>query len=329
MLFLSGNDIKRIFTMRDAIEADKDAFIMQARKECITPLRTNFDIELGSGQSLFMPAHIKGLNATGLKIVSVFPNNASKGKPVVPATMILLDDETGVVEAIMDGTELTRLRTGALTGAATEILANKDARIGTLFGTGGQAAAQLEAMLEARALEEVRIYDIDPDRIAAFIEEQKKSAESKGARLTQSGSPEDAIDGADVITTVTTSARPVFPGNLVKPGTHINGIGAYTPEMAELDPQLLVRADGLFIDNKEAVFSEAGDFIQPLNSGILKESKISGELGEVLEGSIPGRKSESDITVFKSVGFAALDVIAAQRIVLSAKEEGIGTLLDS
>ena len=329
MIYLSSNDIRRVFSMRDAIEADKNAFIRQSRKECITPLRINFDIELGAGQSLFMPAHIKGLNATGVKIVSVFPENASKGKPVVPATMILLNDETGEVEAILDGTELTRLRTGALSGAATDILANKNAAIGALFGTGGQAASQLCAMLEARNLKEVRIYDIDPDRISKFIKEQEKDALSRGAKLIKVNSPEQTVEGADVITTVTTSRKPVFSGNWIKQGAHINGIGAYTPEMAELDPDLLVKADRIFIDNKEAVFSEAGDFIQPINSGKLKTEKISGELGEVLEGKIPGRKSETDITVFKSVGFAALDVVAAQEIVIRAKEQKIGTLLDS
>ncbi len=329
MIYLSCKDIRRVFSMRDAIEADKNAFIRQARNECISPLRINFDIELGSGQTLFMPAHIKGLNATGIKIVSVFPENATKGKPVVPATMILLDDETGEVIAIIDGTELTRMRTGALSGAATEILANKNAKIGALFGTGGQAATQLEAMLEARALEEVRIYDIDSGRISSFIKEQEKKALSKGARLIHSGSADQAIENADVITTVTTSRRPVFSGKKVKQGAHINGIGAYTPEMAELDPELLVRADKIFLDNSDAVFSEAGDFIQPISSGILKKEKIAGELGKVLDGSTPGRQSESDITVFKSVGFAALDVVAAHEIVLRAKQQGIGLLLDS
>ena len=329
MIYLSSNDIKRVFTMRDAIDANKNAFIRQSKKECISPLRTKFDVERGQGEALFMPAHIKGLDATGIKIVSVFPNNANKGKPVVPATMVLLDDETGEVTAIIDGTELTRMRTGALSGAATEILANENAKVGALFGTGGQAASQLEAMLEARALEEVRIYDIDDNRIMAFISEQQDMASARGARLVPSKSAQMAVEDADVITAVTTSRKPVFPGSMVKQGAHINGIGAFTPEMAELDPQLLLRADKIFIDNREAVLSEAGDIIQPINSGIFSVDRIAGELGEVLEGSLEGRKTESDITVFKSVGFAALDVVAAQQIVTKAREQGIGLLLDS
>ncbi len=328
MIYLSSNDIKQVFSMRDAIDANKDAFIRQSRKECISPLRIKFNVELGQGESLFMPAHIKGLNATGIKIVSVFPENAKKGKPVVPATMVLLDDETGEVVAIIDGTELTRMRTGAISGAATEVLANKDAKIGALFGTGGQASSQLEAMLEVRSLEEVRIFDIDPDRISTFIKEQEQMASLKGARLINSKSAQEAVDGADVITTVTTSRTPVFSESMIKQGAHINGIGAFTPQMAELDPQLLLRANKIFIDNREAVLSEAGDFIQPINSGLFNMEKISGELGEVLEGTLKGRESESDITVFKSVGFAALDVVAAYEIVSRAKQQGIGLLLD-
>jgi len=315
--------------MRDAIDANKNAFIRQSRNECISPLRTKFDIELGKGESLFMPAHIKGLNATGIKIVSVFPENGKIGKPVVPATMVLLDDQTGEVIAIIDGTELTRIRTGAISGAATEVLANKDASIGALFGTGGQASSQLEAMLEARSLKEVRIFDIDPDRISTFIKEQERMASAKGARLIHSKSAQQTVEGADVITTVTTSKTPVFSESMVKQGAHINGIGAFTPQMAELDPQLLLRADKIFIDNQEAVLSEAGDFIQPMKSGLFSMEKVSGELGEVLEGTLKGRESETDITVFKSVGFAALDVVAAYEIVSKAKEQGIGLLLDS
>lgn len=158
----------------------------------------------------------------------------------MPATMVLIDDETGMVEAIIDGTELTRLRTGALSGAATEVLARKDARIGALFGTGGQAASQLAAILEARKLVEVRVYDADPGRMAAFVKAQGAACEAKGARLVAAKSSDAAIDGAEVVVTVTTSAKPTFDGSRVAPGTHVNGIGSYTPDKAELDQSVCI-----------------------------------------------------------------------------------------
>lgn len=319
--------------MRDAIEADKKAFIMQARGKCVVPLRINFDVEGTGGQSLYMPAHVIGYEApggaTGVKIVSVYPGNAAKGLPVVPATMVLIDDETGMVEAIIDGTELTRLRTGALSGAATEVLARKDAHIGALFGTGGQAATQLAAILEARKLVEVRVYDADPERMAAFVKAQSAACEAKGARLVAASSSDAAIDGAEVVVTVTTSAKPTFDGSRVAPGTHVNGIGSYTPDKAELDPALLKRADRVFVDNREAVLSEAGDLVQPITAGLFGPERVAGELGSVLDGSMPGRRSDKDITVFKSVGFAALDVIAAREIVTRARAAGVGRKIDA
>ena len=327
MLYLSAGDIRAVFSMRDAIDADKRAFVLQSRGACEVPLRTNFDVEMGGGQSLFMPAHVRGTNGTGIKIVSVFASNAALGKPVVPATMVLLDDNTGEVEAIIDGTELTCIRTGAISGAATEVLAREDASVGALFGTGGQAGRQLEAIMEARSLTEVRVFDIAEERVAAFIAENRSVAERYGTRLVASRSADEAIDGAEVITTVTTSPRPVFDGDRVAPGAHVNGIGAYTPRMAELDPELLVRADKVFVDNKTAVLAEAGDLIQPMNAGRFGEERISGELGAVIAGEMVGRSTASEITVCKSVGFAGLDVVAAREIVERAKRAGIGTTI--
>ncbi|HOX30716.1 MAG TPA: ornithine cyclodeaminase family protein [Spirochaetales bacterium] len=334
MLVLSAADIARVFTVRDAIEADKKAFVMQARGECVVPLRINFDVEgSGGGQSLYMPAHVKGYpapgGATGVKIVSVYPGNAAKGLPVVPATMVLVDEETGLVEALLDGTELTRLRTGALSGAATEVLAREDARVGALFGTGGQAASQLAAILEARPLAEVRVHDLDPGRREAFIRARRAECEARGCRLVAAASADAAIEGADVIVTVTTSAKPVFDGSRVAAGAHVNGIGSYTPDKAELDPALLVRADRVFVDNLAAVLAEAGDLVMPIKAGSFGPERVAGELGSVLDGSLPGRSSGKEITVFKSVGFAALDVVAAREIVTRAREAGVGRKIDS
>ena len=325
MLILSRSDIQSVFSMRDAIEADKKAFILHSQGKCRVPLRINLDAAQGKGQYLFMPAYAGGdIERAGIKIVSVFPGNAAKGKPVVPATVLLLDGETGEVAALIEGTTLTQMRTAAIAGVATELLSRPDSSIGALFGTGGQAPAQLEAILTARSLKEVRIFDVASERTEAFVEANSALAESLGARLVAASSSDGAIEGADVITAVTTSNRPVFDGNRVKAGAHVNGIGAYTPAMEELPAEVLLRAGRIYVDNSEAVLAEAGDLITPMKAGLFDETIIAGELGELLLGQITGRQSDQEITVMKTVGFATLDIVTAYEIVAKASAAGVG-----
>ncbi|KOR25823.1 ornithine cyclodeaminase family protein [Clostridium sporogenes] len=324
MLILTAEDIKKVFTMKDAIEADKEAFKLYSANKAEVPLRTNISIPKYKGSSLFMPAYIEDLDTAGIKIVSVFPENVKLGKPAVPAQMILLDGKTGQVSAIMDGTYLTQLRTGASAGAATDILAKKDAKIGALIGTGGQALCQLEALLAARNLEKVKVYSRNLEKVKAFVEEAKKSLSQYDTEILGVNSSDDAIKDADVITVVTTATSPVFDGRNVKEGTHINGVGSYMKHMQELDEYIIARADKIYLDSKEAVLSEAGDFIIPLEKGIIKEDKITGELGQVVSQTIDGRKTEKEITLFKSVGIAVQDVVTAYKIYEKALQNKVG-----
>ncbi|EJP6470852.1 MULTISPECIES: ornithine cyclodeaminase family protein [unclassified Clostridium] len=324
MLILTAEDIKRVFTMKDAIEADKEAFKLYSNNKAEVPLRTNISIPKYKGSSLFMPAYIEELDTAGIKIVSVFPENVRLGKPAVPAQMILLNGKTGEVSAIMDGTYLTQLRTGASAGAATDILAKKDAKIGALIGTGGQALCQLEALLAARNLEKVKVYSRNLEKVKAFVEEAKKSLSKYDTEILGANSSDEAIKDADVITVVTTATSPVFDGRNVKEGTHINGVGSYMKHMQELDEYIIARADKIYLDSKEAVLSEAGDFIIPLEKGIIKEDKITGELGQVVSQTIDGRKTEKEITLFKSVGIAVQDVVTAYKIYEKALQNKVG-----
>ncbi|WP_409068617.1 ornithine cyclodeaminase family protein [Clostridium sp. FAM 1755] len=324
MLILTAEDIKKVFTMKDAIEADKEAFKFYSANKAEVPLRTNISIPKYKGSSLFMPAYIEELDTAGIKIVSVFPENVRLGKPAVPAQMILLNGKTGEVSAIMDGTYLTQLRTGASAGAATDILAKKDAKIGALIGTGGQALCQLEALLAARNLEKVKVYSRNLEKVKAFVEEAKKSLSKYDTEILGANSSDEAIKDADVITVVTTATSPVFDGRNVKEGTHINGVGSYMKHMQELDEYIIARADKIYLDSKEAVLSEAGDFIIPLEKGIIKEDKITGELGQVVSQTIDGRKTEKEITLFKSVGIAVQDVVTAYKIYEKALQNKVG-----
>ncbi|KEI97039.1 ornithine cyclodeaminase [Clostridium botulinum A2B7 92] len=324
MLILTAEDIKKVFTMRDAIEADKEAFRLYSTNKAEVPLRTNINIPKYNGTSLFMPGYVEELDTAGIKIVSVFPENVKLGKPAVPAKMILLDGKTGEVSAIMDGTYLTQLRTGASAGAATDILAKEDSKIGALIGTGGQALCQLEALLAARNLEIVKVYSRNLENAKAFVEEAKEKLSNYGTEIIGVNSSDEAIENADVITVVTTATSPVFDGKKVKRGAHINGVGSYMKHMQEIDEYTISRADKIYLDSKDAVLSEAGDFIIPLQKGIITEDTITGELGQVISKTIEGRKSESEITLFKSVGIAVQDVVTAYKIYEKALENKVG-----
>ncbi|MDR0649371.1 MAG: ornithine cyclodeaminase family protein [Synergistaceae bacterium] len=327
MLLISGADVRRLLPMKEAIEADKRAFLLHAAGETEVPVRPNFTID-GKGSVLFMPAYVKGdINRVGIKVVSVFPGNLGTGIPAVPAQVLLVDSETGEVCALINGVEITRIRTGAISGAAVDILANEDSSVAALFGTGGQAAAQLEAMLCVRPIREVRIFDVSPDRIEPFIKGNAPLAERYGARLLPAKSSDEAISGADVITTVTTAKHPVFDGTKVKEGAHVNGVGSFTPDKREIGDELLNRAR-VFVDNREAVLEEAGDFLIPAQTGKYDLQNIAGEIGDVLSGKLRGRTSREDITVLKTVGYAVLDVVAACYVYENALKQGVGAQMD-
>lgn len=328
MLILSENDIKKVFTMKDAVDAVKESFSIYSQGKSVVPLRVNIDVKKHEGQSLFMPGYVEDLDSIGIKIVSVFPKNVEKGRPSVPAQMLLLDGTTGEVCCIMDGTYLTQLRTGAASGAASDVLAIKDAKVAALFGAGGQAICQLEAILAVRKIKKVKVYSRNARKLAEFVKKANVELKNYGALIVSAESPEEAVKDADIITAVTTATKPVFPGGLVKKGAHINGVGSYTRDMQELDEYIVKEADKVFVDSKEAVLAEAGDFIKPIEKGLIDENKIDGELGEVIFGKINGRENDEEITLFKTVGIAVQDVVTAYKIYKKALEKGVGTVVE-
>lgn len=324
MLFLSKNDIQTIFSMKEAIEASKKALMLHSQGKSIVPLRVNLNIAKENGQCLFMPAVINDLDSVGIKIVSVFPNNDRCAKPVVSAQMILLNGKTGEVSAMLDGTYLTQLRTGALQGAATDILARKDSKIASLFGVGAQAQCQLEALLTVRNLSEIRVVSRSFDRSQQFVKENQPVFASYNVKMIAVENGNEAIHDADVIIAATNSKTPVFDARFIKKGAHINGIGSFTPEMQELPESLITRANKLIFDTREGVLAEAGDFIIPWKKKKLNDKNLTGELGEILLNKIKGRETDQEITVFKSVGFAVLDIVTAQSIHQKALDLNIG-----
>ena len=328
MLLLSRQDIDRVFSMADAIQADKEAFRLAAEGKVETPLRTVIRERHHDGAFLIMPSYAPDRDAAAVKLINIFPRNAQRGQNTGPAQVLLMDGATGFLLAMLDGTQVTQLRTGASSGAAFDLLGRKNAKIGGLIGTGGQAAAQLEAMLTVRDLDEVLVYSRDAARCRAFCDAMTQAL-SPSAKLTPADHPDQVAEAADLLITVTSSATPVFDGRKVKAGATISCVGTYQPEKHELDPAVLPRAGKIFCDSVEAVLEESGDLLIPLAQGLIGEEDITGSLGDLLLGRCPGRESEEEIIVYETVGIAAQDLIAAQAIYQRAQAAGIGTRWDS
>lgn len=329
ILILREEDILKAVDIKDIIEADKEALKNYSDGGSDIPLRTVIDVDKDSSSTaIFMPGYIKDKNALGMKIIDIYPDNIEKGLVTSPSTMILIDKDNGFVKAILDGTILTRLRTGAVSGAATEVLANEDARSFLLIGTGGQAGTQLEAVLAVRDIEEAYVFDVNYERAEAFAKEMNEKLKCYGAKILAIKELDEVLGDVDIITTVTTSKKPVFDGNKVKKGVHVNSVGSYTPDMQETPPELLVRAGKIFTDTNEGVIEEAGDVIIPMKEGKISKEKVAHELGDLLLGREVGRESKEEITWFKTVGFAGLDLVAGEKIYQLAKEKGIGTKIE-
>jgi ornithine cyclodeaminase len=261
-----------------------------------------------------------------VKAVAVFPHNPERGLPTIHALVIVFNAQTGAPAALIEGATLTALRTGAASGAATDLLARSDSTILAVFGSGAQARTQIEAVCAVRPIAEVRVFSLDLGS-AQQLTRDLDGRTASGARLRLATSSEVAVAQADVICTATTSSTPVFADEALAEGVHINAIGAYTPEMQEIDPATVARAR-IFVDSRRAALAEAGDLIQPIRQGLISEADIFAELGEVVAGTRPGRTGAAQITLFKSVGLAVQDAVAAGAILRRAEAEGLGNVIE-
>ncbi len=316
---LTAADIRACMDMPAAIDAMRAAFAQLSSGDAVVPDRLG--VSTGKGVSLFMPGYLPDGEHLAAKIVSVFTGNRERGLPVINALVLVLDSETGLPSALMDGTHLTALRTGAASGLATEVLAVDDASVLAVFGAGPQSRTQIEAVRAVRPISEVRIASL------SLSESEELAGELDGVEVTVTDDPGRAVAGAHVIVTATDSRRPVFPGALVEAGAHVNAVGAFTPEMRELDAVLVERAK-VVVDSRDTVMAEAGDLVQAIEEGAFSLDRIHAELGEVVSGDRPGRESPDEVTLFKSVGSAAQDVAAAGRILEAAAEVGLGTTVE-
>jgi ornithine cyclodeaminase len=309
--------------MRVAIDVVESAFIAYSAGCTDVPPRTIIVQEQTQGTTLFMPGYLRESGALAIKILSVSRSNSQRNLPLIHAIAVLIDPVTGQVLAVMDAGYLTALRTGAASGVATRYLARPNAHTVAIFGAGVQSRSQLSAVCTLRRIERAFIYDTSYKNTDYFIGEMRERV-SAGIQLLPASSSAQAVNEADVICTATTSFAPVFDGKNVKPGTHINAIGSYTPEMQEIDCATLGRASRIVVDTRLGALAEAGDLLVALRQGVIQRSDIYAEIGEIAAGTKKGRLSEHEITYFKSVGNAVQDVAVAQSVYKEAAKQNLG-----
>lgn len=323
MLVLSRSDVKRLVTMNQAIDLVTRAFQDLSAGRACSPLRTPLEIGPGIGTTLVMPAYVPSSQALGVKVVSVFTGNAAKGLPTITSVVCLFDHETGQPVAMMDGGYLTALRTGAVSGAASRLLARNDSSVLVVIGAGAQALTQAAAVCAVRPIERVIVVARSTASFDRFRRGIAEDWPDLADRLEMSLDVSAAARVADIICTATTSRIPVFDSADIRPGTHINGVGSFTPQMQEIPAETVAQAI-VIVDQIEPALEEAGDLIVPLNEGLINRDHIAGELGQLASGEFRGRVSNDDITFFKSVGNAVQDMAVGRFAFDEAVRNGVG-----
>ena len=319
---LSKSDMVSLLHMDDVIHAVEEGFRTLNPQEDHIPVRLPLQITDRESVVLFMPAYHSASKTMGAKTVSVYPKNPASGLPAIMGYYTLFDVTSGKLMALMDATYLTGIRTAAASAVATKYLIRKEARSMGIIGAGVQARFHAEAMLLVQPIDEVIISNRSVEKGARLVQELA----SQYAIPVHLAETADACAAqADILITCTATKEPLFDGHVLRPGTHINAIGAYTPEMRELDSGTLQRAQ-VFVDTYAGAFEEAGDLLIPIREGIINRDHVQAELSDLVKGRKPGRTNDQDITVFKSVGYAMEDAVTARLAYEKAVEGDIGLL---
>lgn len=320
LLVLGHDDVKRLLPMGECVELMEAVLADLARGSVWQPLR--FVIRPPEEPSLMglMPAHRSAPTASyGLKVICIFPSNAERGLDLHQGGVLLFDGETGVLRALLDASAVTAVRTAAVSGVATRLLARKDARRLAILGAGVQARSHLEAMAAVGDFEEARIWSRTPERSTALAAEAQAPFPVEAVETA-----EEALREADVVVTATTAREPIVRREWLSAGAHVNAVGSSIPTTRELDADT-VAAAALFADARESMVNEGGDYLFAVREAGIGPDHIRAELGEVLIGEKEGRRSDDELTVFKSLGLAAEDLAAAEHVYARAQAEGAGT----
>ncbi|SFB68338.1 ornithine cyclodeaminase [Polaromonas sp. OV174] len=322
VLFLSQQDVARLLSVADCIEVMAEAMAALARGEVHQPLRQIVRPPDAKGLLGLMPAYIGGSDPVyGAKTGGFFPSNSAIGLDPHQGCVLLFSGETGALLAVMNAAEITGLRTAAMSGLATRLLAQPEAHRLALIGCGHQAHWQLQAMAAVRPLSSVKVVGRSLASAQAFVAAQQPAYEFE---LEAVASVEAAVRDADIIVTVTSAREPILRRDWIAPGAHINAVGSSTPSHCEIEPALMGQAS-LFVDRRESTLNESGDYQNAAHAGFVTPDSLLAEIGELQIRRHPGRTRSAEITLFKSLGMALEDVAAARWLYQRAREQQSGT----
>jgi ornithine cyclodeaminase/alanine dehydrogenase-like protein (mu-crystallin family) len=326
LLALGAADVHRLLPMDRCIELMADALAGLARGDALNPLRASYRLPGGRGLVATMPGALGGdaPGPFGAKLISVFPGNREAGLESHQGLIVLFEGEHGAPTAIVDAAAVTEIRTAAVSGVATRTLAIEDAHDLAILGSGTQARSHLEAMASVRNVTRIRAWSPTPARLEAFA---AAASEHAPVRVEGMASAREAVQGADIVCTVTAATQPVLLGEWLAPGTHVNAVGSSVASARELDAEAVRRAR-LFVDRRESALNESGNLLAAIREGAVDDSHVIAELGEVLIGAVEGRRSDDEVTVFESLGLAVEDLAAAAFVVAQAHDRGIGSWVE-
>lgn len=325
ILILDHSQVEALLPMQECIPVMRDALIALAAGKAHQPLRTIIRPPDAKGVMGLMPSYMSGEAAAfGLKAICVFPENPARGKDAHQGAVLLFSGETGEVLALMNASAITAIRTAAASAVATDLLARPDACSLAILGSGVQARSHLIAMSNVRPIKRCRVASRNFEHAREFAEEMKQHVSFP---IDQVATVEAALEGADLIVTATNAKEPIVKREWVTDGTHLNLVGACTPNSREAN-SMTIAAASLFVDRRESALSEAGDYILAAADGLVGPHHIRAELGEVLIGEKPGRTSPEEITIFKSLGIAIEDLFAADYVYRKAQQGQVGTWVE-
>ncbi len=325
VLIVNQSEVRQLMPMNACMDIMETALVTLGKGQGVNPLRwATFLPEEVGGLIGMMPAYLADPPSMGLKAVTVMPGNHGTPYDAHQGAVLLFETEYGCLRAMMDATEITGIRTGAVSGVATRLLARDDADDVAILGSGVQASSHLAAMLVARTARRVRVWSRSDDNANAFSE---RESSRHGIEIEVMPSAKEAVEGADIICTTTSAREPVLMGEWLSPGAHINAAGSSIKSTRELDTDAVVRSR-LYVDRRESTLNEAGDFLFPKQEGAVTDDHIQGELGEILLHQVTGRQSSDEITLYKSLGLGVEDIASAHYIYEKAVEQDLGTWLD-
>ncbi len=323
-LVLGWEEVTKLLTMSECIKIMRGALEALARGEAVLPLRQMVKQPDGKGLLAVMPSYLGNLPALGIKTISVFPGNIGTPYESHQGAVLLFETKNGRLLSIQDASSITAIRTAAVSGVATELLARKDASTLGILGSGTQAAMHVEAMLTVRrGIRKILVWSRNPKHANAFVQ---RESTRHGVDFKVVDSPEGAVSGVDIVCTTTSASSPILKGAWLSPGMHINVVGG-GPGVRETDGEAVVKS-GLFVDRRESVQNEAEDFKIPKQEGLITDDHIRGEIGEILTGKAQGRRSENEITLFRSLGLAVEDLAASDYLYKQAISKDMGTWIE-